>query len=173
MTAQIEITNRFCYKKILNHAKCLIDRNKYILGSAVKPEEVVSEVFLRLSEKVNDTEKLARDIVLTEVRRVMANRQKRISRHNIIHKKCNNCNETKETTEFYKRYDCRTGLHYFDSYCKPCEIQRRLKYVSKIGRQEHNERRRERYKNDTRAKVLAHKRYLKYKSKKNYDKPNT
>ena len=57
------------------------------------------------------------------------------------------------------------GFTYYSLYCKICESVKRKEHREKYGIDNYNKKRREQYKNDLRAKELAHLRYLKFKNK--------
>ncbi|MFN9518467.1 MAG: hypothetical protein ACK574_01905 [Bacteroidota bacterium] len=157
--------NNFNYDKILTHAKYLIKMNKHILGNRLNPDDVVSEVYIKHCETGKEIEKLTRDIVITETRRLTAIKQQNSTKKRFIEKKCKRCNEIKPCNEFYQIYNKDLGFTYYSLYCKACESERKKEYINKVGHNNHNKKRREQYKNNLRAKELAHLRYLKFKNK--------
>ena len=157
--------NNFNYDKILTHAKYLIKMNKHILGNRLNPDDVVSEVYIKHCETGKEIEKLTRDIVITERRRLTAIKQQNSTKKRFIEKKCKRCNEIKPCNEFYQKYNKDLGFTYYSLYCKICESVRAKEYREKYGIDNHNKKRRKQYKNNLRAKELAHLRYLKFKNK--------
>lgn len=148
------------YNNVLEHSKRLIRINKSAFNTSVlSPHDVAGEVFILSAEKGVDVVSATRTIILTEVRRQIANRQRKCRKNVCGEKKCKQCNEVKTYAEFYPMFDKRIGLKYFDSHCKKCRL-------THLKTEKVKARRKELYAVSDRAKMLAHLRYLKFKSKK-------
>jgi hypothetical protein len=157
--------NNFNYDKVLTHAKYLIKMNKHILGNRLTSDDVVSEVYIKHCETGKEIEKLTRNIVITETRRLIAIKQQNSNKKIFVEKKCKSCKEIKPANQFYELQNKDLGFKYYSLYCKACESERKKEYINKVGRNNHNKKRREQYKNNLRAKELANLRYLKFKNK--------
>jgi hypothetical protein len=157
--------NNFDYNKILTHAKYLIKINKHILGNRLSAEDVASDVYIKHSETGKEVEKITRDIVITETRRLIAIKQQSKSKKRFVEKKCKSCKKSKELDQFYELKNKDLNFKYYSQYCKACESERKKEYINKVGRNNYNEKRRNNYKSNTKAKQLAHLRYLKFKNK--------
>lgn len=132
------------FNDLSNYAKGLIAYNK---AFHLTPEECVSE-----GEKLNpeQPQKGIVSFILTEKRKAIAALQEAGKwPKTATSKVCNECNQEKSANHFLKRVCEKTGMHFLNGKCNNCR----------------NERRRQRYKNDARAKEKARLRYLKFKQK--------
>ena len=116
------------YDLIKNYSTILFNRNLKWLGTELTVTDIINEVYATGFYTEEDVIKIIRDIVFKEKRRLIANRQ--IENKN-GEKICNKCHNPKSYSEFYKRFDNRTGLHYLTNNCMECEKIRRFEYNSR------------------------------------------
>jgi hypothetical protein len=157
METNLNNLTEFDYNQVLFYSKNILNKNR-ILGNIIEPEELVSEAYISFHQGKKNVKQIILNIVMEEVRVVKAKSQSRLTKDTIDEKLCKKCNESKLHNEFYERIDEKSGLKYYSSECKSCQIKRQTT-------EEHKARRRELYKNNEKAKRNAHLRYLRYKNK--------
>jgi len=113
----------------------MYDRNLKSFGTTIILEDIINDVYAVGFTTQEDVIKTVRNVIFKEKRRLMAIRQQTKLRDITGEKICNKCHKSKPVTEFYKRFDARSGFRYLCNNCKDCEQIRRFEYNSKKRKQ--------------------------------------
>mgnify|MGYP003592402468 CR=1 FL=1 len=136
------------YQRLYDYSELMVRKNlAYFERNNCSGFDFVGEAILKTTDE-EIAIKIIRGEILTEKRRLLAQKQKMNPINQCGEKTCRKCQKTKSFAEFTQRTDYRTDFKYFDSWCKECrreyytseEMKAKKRAYSKTEKQRENNR---------------------------------